>query len=122
MLDTTTVRALAARLHDAERSRQQIRQISLEHPDITIADAYAIQRAWMDIKLGEGRVKRGHKIGLTSRAMQLSSQIDEPESVDALMDIARNDDDQELRENAIFWLGQSDDPRVADFLLELIRR
>ena len=79
MLDTTTVRALAARLHDAERSRQQIRQISLEHPDITIADAYAIQRAWMDIKLGEGRVKRGHKIGLTSRAMQLSSQIDEPD-------------------------------------------
>ncbi|MCH1994009.1 2-oxo-hepta-3-ene-1,7-dioic acid hydratase, partial [Achromobacter xylosoxidans] len=33
MLDTSTVRALAARLHDAERSRQQIRQISLEHPD-----------------------------------------------------------------------------------------
>ncbi|MCG2606310.1 MAG: 2-oxo-hepta-3-ene-1,7-dioic acid hydratase, partial [Achromobacter sp.] len=79
MLDSTTVRALAARLHDAERTRQQIRQISLEHPDITIADAYAIQRAWMDIKLGEGRVKRGHKIGLTSRAMQLSSQIDEPD-------------------------------------------
>lgn len=79
MLDSTTVRALAARLHDAERTRQQIRQISLEHPDITIADAYAIQRAWMDIKLGEGRVKRGHKIGLTSRAMQMASGMNEPD-------------------------------------------
>jgi len=79
MLDTQTVRNLAARLHDAERSRQQIGQISLEHPDITIADAYAIQRAWMDIKLAEGRVKRGHKIGLTSRAMQQASQINEPD-------------------------------------------
>ncbi|HCW19083.1 MAG TPA: 2-oxo-hepta-3-ene-1,7-dioic acid hydratase, partial [Achromobacter sp.] len=33
MLDIQTVRALAARLHDAERTRTQIRQISLEHPD-----------------------------------------------------------------------------------------
>lgn len=95
MLDTTTVRALAARLHDAERSRQQIRQISLEHPDITIADAYAIQRAWMDIKLGEGRVKRGHKIGLTSRAMQLSSQIDEPD-YGALLDDMLFEDGAEI--------------------------
>lgn len=95
MLDTSTVRALAARLHDAERSRQQIRQISLEHPDITIADAYAIQRAWMDIKLGEGRVKRGHKIGLTSRAMQLSSQIDEPD-YGALLDDMLFEDGAEI--------------------------
>lgn len=79
MLDTQIVRTLAARLHEAERSRQQIRQISLDHPGITIADAYAIQRAWMDIKLAEGRVKRGHKIGLTSRAMQQASQINEPD-------------------------------------------
>ncbi|WMD21272.1 2-oxo-hepta-3-ene-1,7-dioic acid hydratase [Achromobacter seleniivolatilans] len=79
MLDTQTVRDIAARLHEAERSRQQIRQISLEHPEINIADAYAIQRAWMDIKLAEGRIKRGHKIGLTSRAMQQASQIEEPD-------------------------------------------
>lgn len=79
MLDTQTVRTIAARLHDAERTRTQIRQISLEHPGIDIADAYAIQRAWMDIKLAQGRVKRGHKIGLTSRAMQQASQIDEPD-------------------------------------------
>ena len=79
MLDTATVRALAARLHEAERTRTQIRQISLDHPDIGIPDAYAIQKAWMEIKLAEGRVKRGHKIGLTSRAMQQASQIDEPD-------------------------------------------
>ena len=55
MLDTATVRALAARLQ-AERTRTQIRQISLDHPDIGIPDAYAIQKAWMEIKLAEGRV------------------------------------------------------------------
>jgi 2-oxo-hept-3-ene-1,7-dioate hydratase len=31
------------------------------------------------MKIAAGRTVRGHKIGLTSRAMQLSSQIDEPD-------------------------------------------
>ena len=43
-------------------------------------------------------------------------------AVDQLMEIARNEEDSELTKNAIFWLGQSDDPRVAEFLLEIIRR
>ena len=44
-----------------------------------MADSYAIQRAWVQIKLSEGRKILGHKIGLTSRAMQISSQITEPD-------------------------------------------
>ena len=63
----------------AERGRSQVRQLSLDHPDITIADAYAIQREWVASKIAAGRRLVGHKIGLTSRAMQLSSQIDEPD-------------------------------------------
>jgi hypothetical protein len=48
------------------------------------------------------------------------SQRHEPEVIDKLMDIARNEPDPDLRKKAVFWLGQTDDPRVADFLLELI--
>jgi len=70
----------AQRLHQAENSRTQIRQLSLDYPAITIADAYAIQKAWVDIKLAEGRVIKGHKIGLTSKAMQNALNIDEPDS------------------------------------------
>lgn len=79
MLSPDTRQAIATRLHDAERTRRQIRQVSLDHPEITIEDAYAIQHAWVQIKLAEGRHVRGHKIGLTSRAMQQSSNIDEPD-------------------------------------------
>ncbi|WP_114195856.1 2-oxo-hept-4-ene-1,7-dioate hydratase [Edaphovirga cremea] len=79
MLDKNIVTHIAQRLHQAERNREQIRQISLDHPEITIEDAYAIQRHWVDLKIKEGRVLKGHKIGLTSRAMQLSSQITEPD-------------------------------------------
>ena len=37
-------------------------------------------------------------------------------------DIAKNDKDPELRKKAIFWLGQSHDPRVQQFLLDLINK
>lgn len=70
---------LAHRLDCAERQRSQIRQFSLEHPDITIEDAYAIQRSWVELKLAAGDRVKGHKIGLTSRAMQRASNITEPD-------------------------------------------
>jgi 2-oxo-hept-3-ene-1,7-dioate hydratase len=78
-LDTNTVAALARQLYDARKSRTQLRHLSKQHPGMTIDDGYAIQRAWVGLEMADGRVVKGHKIGLTSRAMQLSSQIDEPD-------------------------------------------
>lgn len=79
-LSKTEIESAAARLHLAESTRVQIRQLSLTYPDITIDDAYAIQRAWIAIKQAEGRSIRGHKIGLTSKAMQSALAINEPDS------------------------------------------
>jgi 2-oxo-hept-3-ene-1,7-dioate hydratase len=79
MLSEKIITELAQRLDAAEKSRVQIPQFSLEFPQITIEDAYAIQRAWVDLKLQNGRKLKGHKIGLTSRAMQRSSNISEPD-------------------------------------------
>jgi 2-oxo-hept-3-ene-1,7-dioate hydratase len=78
-LDTGTVSALARQLYDARRSRTQLRHLSRQHPGMTIDDGYAVQRAWVALEQADGRTVKGHKIGLTSRAMQLSSQIDEPD-------------------------------------------
>jgi hypothetical protein len=50
------------------------------------------------------------------------SQRNESEAVDKMLQIARTEKDPELRKNAIFWLSQSNDPRVADFLLEMINK
>ena len=76
------IRLAAGRLHQAEKTRQQIRQLSLEFPGITIADAYAIQHAWIELKVAEVRVVKGHKIGLTSKAMQSALRIDEPRPIE----------------------------------------
>jgi len=51
----------------------------------------------------------------------VASQMGEAEAVDFLMEIAANERDKDLRERALFWLGQSNDPRVPDFLLAIIR-
>src|SRR3954452_6786228 len=87
MLDDATITALAAELHDAQTRRVQVRHFSRRHPGMTIDDGYAIQRAWLKLRLAEGRVVRGRKIGLTSRAMQQASQIDEPDFAPLLDDM-----------------------------------
>src|SRR3954469_215913 len=79
-LTSSDISSAAQRLHHAEKTRTQIRQLSLDHPGITIDDSYAIQKAWIEIKVAEGRIVRGHKIGLTSKAMQSALGINEPDS------------------------------------------
>lgn len=48
-------------------------------PDIQIEDSYAISSMVAEARKREGRKIVGHKIGLTSKAMQASSRIDEPD-------------------------------------------
>jgi len=79
MLSPDVIRALAAELHASEKSGVQIEHFSKRQPSMTLEDGYAISRAWVAAKIAEGQVVKGHKIGLTSRAMQISSQITEPD-------------------------------------------
>jgi 2-oxo-hept-3-ene-1,7-dioate hydratase len=79
MLPNDTIAQLARELYDARKSRTAVRQFSKRFPQMTIADGYAIQRAWVALEIADGRKIKGRKIGLTSRAMQQASQIDEPD-------------------------------------------
>ncbi len=78
-LDVSTIQQLATELDQSEKSRIQVEHFSKRFPGMTIEDGYAVSRAWVAMKIAEGRKVLGHKIGLTSRAMQISSQIDEPD-------------------------------------------
>jgi 2-oxo-hept-3-ene-1,7-dioate hydratase len=71
--------ALARELDESERSRVPIEQFSKRFPAMTIDDSYAIQREWIRLQRAAGRRPVGRKIGLTSRAMQIASQITEPD-------------------------------------------
>jgi len=52
----------------------------------------------------------------------LSQRQRDPAAMDKMFDIAKNEKDPELRKKAIFWLGQSRDPRVQQFLIDLINK
>ena len=91
MLETSIHTALARELYAAQRSRVQLEQFSRRYPGMTIEDSYAIQQAWMALECAGGRRVIGHKVGLTSRAMQLSAQITEPDHGALLDDMVLRD-------------------------------
>lgn len=79
MLGDDAVTDAARRLLAAERSRQPIRQLSLQYPEMTVEDAYRVQRALVAAKIAAGRTVRARKVGLTSRAMRQAVSITEPD-------------------------------------------
>lgn len=80
MLTDDQITAFASSLDKAERTRRQTRALSVLHPEATIHDAYRVQDAWVRSKVAGGRTIKGHKIGLTSKAMQAALGIGEPDS------------------------------------------
>jgi len=66
-------------LLQAEKERKQATLLSEIFPQIQIEDSYAISTAVAQRKISLGAKLIGHKVGLTSKAMQASSKIDEPD-------------------------------------------
>ncbi len=73
------VESYALALHRAEQQRIPIAPLSERNPALTPEQAYAIQRAWQQIKYQEDVHLVGHKIGLTSLAMQRQLGVDQPD-------------------------------------------
>jgi 2-keto-4-pentenoate hydratase len=70
---------LAADLAQAERSRQPIPPLTAAHPEIDVVDAYEIQLINIRQRVAEGARVVGHKVGLSSLAMQQMMGVDEPD-------------------------------------------
>lgn len=79
MIDAQQRQQAADALLRAEATRQPITQVSKTWPSMEIDDAYAVQQFWADAKVKAGARIVGHKIGLTSRAMQMASKMTEPD-------------------------------------------
>lgn len=79
MLDDTLIQQLAAELDHSEKTRVPLEHFSRRFPGMTVEDGYRVGRAWVALQVASGKQVIGHKIGLTSRAMQMASQIDEPD-------------------------------------------
>ena len=79
MLEASEVKKIAADIWHAEQTGELAEAPSARHPDVTVEDGYAIAMAVRDLKLAAGRSVKGHKIGLTSKAMRDMTGAKEPD-------------------------------------------
>jgi 2-oxo-hept-3-ene-1,7-dioate hydratase len=79
VLDPTQIESIADELFDADRTRSVVPLLTARHPEMTIDDSYAVQALWATRRAAAGHRIVGHKIGLTSRAMQAATGITEPD-------------------------------------------
>ena len=79
MLSDEQITEAAKALHDAELAGELITPISAAYADADVADAYRISMAVTELKVAAGRIVKGHKIGLTSKAMRSLTGATEPD-------------------------------------------
>lgn len=91
MLTEDDRRKAAEAILKAERECVPCIQLSKTFPDMEIADAYRVQDFWAEARIANGARLAGHKIGLTSRAMQMASKMTEPDYGRILDDALYND-------------------------------
>ena len=102
MLSADTRTALAAALADAELTRVPMSPLTAVHPDLDAADAYEIQLINIRRRLGLGAQVVGHKVGLSSKAMQEMMGVDEPDYGHLLADMEVFENAPVRAENYLF--------------------
>ena len=71
--------AIADELFAAHRARSILPRLTVRDPGMTVDDSYAVQSMWAKRRIEAGHQVAGHKIGLTSKAMQAATGITEPD-------------------------------------------
>lgn len=79
MLDAATRSQILADLIETYQTRKALPLLTQTYPQIGMDDAYAIQKAFVEHSVAQGRTVRGYKVGLTSKAMQEMSGATEPD-------------------------------------------
>lgn len=99
------IERIADELVTAGRTRTPVARLTARYPDMTIQDSYRVQKLWRQRSEASGRRLAGHKIGLTSKAMQAATGITEP-------DYGIIFEDMVLENGSIMKWGQYTNPRV----------
>lgn len=77
-MDAATRAGIAAALI-AAYDGEPLSPLTETHPDLTLEDSYEIQLLLVRSRLAAGRTVKGHKVGLTSAAMQKQLGVDQPD-------------------------------------------
>ena len=92
MLSDDERREAADILAHAERERDPVRPLVERYPEMDVVDAYEVQLLNIRRRLEQGATVLGHKVGLSSEAMQQMMGVDEPDYGHLLGDMALTED------------------------------
>ena len=87
MLTDDVRRTVADALRDAESERRPVPPLRETWPDLDVVDAYEVQLINIRRRLAAGATVHGHKVGLSSEAMQQMMGVDEPDYGHLLSDM-----------------------------------
>jgi len=114
-MDQPTRGEAARLLLDAYATGKPIAPLTSTYESMTLEDAYAVQLLQIDELTGSGRTIKGHKVGLTSAAMQRLIGVDEPDYGHLL-------DDFFYLEHAPIPLSRFIQPRIEPEVAFVLRR
>src|SRR3954454_21286795 len=113
-LSSTDIEQLARRLYDDERAARAGAPLSEAHPEMTVADAYAVQLGYVSARTAAGARIAGHKVGCTNPVIQKLFNIDQPDYGHLL-------DDMMLVDGATISMGTLISPRVEPEIAFVLR-
>ena len=114
-MDTAGLTALADEFDSAYADLAPIDQVSTRFPGLTIADAYEIQLEQIRRRVARGSTVVGHKVGLTSLAMQKQMDVDQP-------DFGHLTDDMVFIEHAVVPTARFLQPRIEPEIAFVLRK
>ena len=113
-LDAEEVNRLAERIYRDEQSSRMGGPLSEEHPDMTVADAYAVQLRYISKRTAAGAQVIGHKVGCTNPVVQQLFNIDQPDYGQILEDMV-------LPNGAEFSMSRLIQPRIEPEIAFILR-
>lgn len=100
-MNTDDIARLAGLLETAQIEQESIPALTASEPSLSVTDAYQIQLHNIQKRLDAGETVVGKKIGLTSKAMQASLGVDEPDYGHLLLSMVVSFDNPTIKADTV---------------------
>lgn len=77
-MNTEDIAHIAGHLDQARVSIQEVERITLQHPNLSLDDAYRVQKQGIALRIARSEKQVGYKMGLTSRAKREQMNLTSP--------------------------------------------